>query len=166
MRMSVKSYEKMNALVGRCFNANAIIDNLAYSLDYHYYTKIADLVHHNVAHVMPVWADLISDEMLRLSARPVRKDINGYEKDYDDLKEIFKVLLETLEDIRYATRDLIESADLDGDDEVRIFGEEFLMKVHVFIKQADEWLNAAQKLDPQTLNIHIDDYSHFLPAAV
>lgn len=162
MRMTVKSYNNMNALTAMCFNANAIVDNLAYSLDYHYYTRIANIVHHHVAHVLPAWADEITDQMLKLSARPVRKDINGYEEDYDDLTKVFSVLLKTLEDIRNATRDLIESADMDGDDEVRIFGEEFLMKIQDFIKQADEWIDASKKMDPQTLNIHIEDYTHFI----
>lgn len=162
MRMSNDSYNSMNALTSMCFNANAIFDNLAYSLDYHFLTRIADIVHHNVAHVMPAWADDITDQMLKLGARPVRKDIGGYEKDYEDLREIFNVILETLLNLRNATRDLIESADMDGDDEVRIFGEDFLCKILPFIKQADEWINAAEKLDPQTLNIHIKDYTHFI----
>ena len=37
MRMSRDSYEGMNKLVAMLFDANAVIDNLAYSLDYHYY---------------------------------------------------------------------------------------------------------------------------------
>lgn len=152
----------MNALAAMCFNANAVIDNLAYNLDYHYYNQIAEVVHLHVAHVMPEWADLITDQMLQLSARPVRLDINGYDTDYEDLKEIFKVLLETLQEIHSFTKDLIESADMSGDDEVRIFGEEFLMKVSPFIKQAEEWLNAANIMDAHTLNIHIHDYTHFI----
>ena len=60
------------------------------------------------------------------------------------------------------TKDLIESADMSGDDEVRIFGEEFLMKVSPFIKQAEEWSNAAKIMDPNSLNIHIKDYTHFI----
>lgn len=152
----------MNALAAMCFNANAVIDNLAYNLDYHYYNQIAEVVHLHVAHVMPEWADLITDQMLQLSARPVRLDINGYDTDYEDLKEIFKVLLETLQEIHSFTKDLIESADMSGDDEVRIFGEEFLMEVSPFIKQAEEWLNAANIMDAHTLNIHIHDYTHFI----
>lgn len=162
MRISKESYDGMNALTAMCFNANAIIDNLAYSLDYHYYTKIADIVHHNVAHVMPMWADLITDEMLQLSARPIRKDIGGYSTDYNDLKEIFNVLMKTLLEIRGATKELIESADMNGDDEVRIFGEDFLMKIQPYIKQVDEWVTAANNIDPHTLNIHILDYTHFI----
>ena len=162
MRMSNKSYNNMNALAAMCFDANAIIDNLAYSLDYHYYNKIAEVVHLHVAHIMPEWADLITDQMLELSARPVRLNINGYNKDYEDVKDVFAALLETLMGISSFTKDLIESADMSGDDEVRIFGEEFLMKVSPFIKQAEEWSNAAKIMDPHSLNIHIKDYTHFI----
>lgn len=162
MRMSNKSYNNMNALAAMCFDANAIIDNLAYSLDYHYYNKIAEVVHLHVAHIMPEWADLVTDQMLQLSARPVRLDINGHDKDYEDIKDVFAVLLETLIGISSFTKDLIESADMSGDDEVRIFGEEFLMMVSPFIKQAEEWSNAAKVMDPYSLNIHIKDYTHFI----
>ena len=162
MRMSNKSYNNMNALAAMCFDANASIDNLAHSLDYHYYNKIAEVVHLHVAHIMPEWADLITDQMLELSARPVRLNINGYNKDYEDVKDVFAALLETLIGISSFTKDLIESADMSGDDEVRIFGEEFLMKVSPFIKQAEEWSNAAKIMDPHSLNIHIKDYTHFI----
>ena len=162
MRMSNKSYNNMNALAAMCFDANAFIDNLAYSLDYHYYNKIAEVVHLHVAHIMPEWADLITDQMLELSARPVRLNINGYNKDYEDVKDVFAALLEILMGISSFTKDLIESADMSGDDEVRIFGEEFLMKVSPFIKQAEEWSNAAKIMDPHSLNIHIKDYTHFI----
>ena len=162
MRMSNKSYNNMNALAAMCFDANASIDNLAYSLDYHYYNKIAEVVHLHVAHIMPEWADLVTDQMLELSARPVRLNINGYNKDYEDVKDVFAALLETLMGISSFTKYLIESADMSGDDEVRIFGEEFLMKVSPFIKQAEEWSNAAKVMDPHSLNIHIKDYTHFI----
>lgn len=162
MRISKNSYDNMNALTAMCFDANAVIDNLAYNLDYHYYTRIADIVHHKVAHVMPEWADMITEQMLKLSVRPVRKDINGYEEEYSDLKVIFDVLMKILVNIRNATREMIETADMNGDDEVRIFGEEFLMIVQNFIKQADEWIDAANKLSPSELNIHINDYTHFI----
>ena len=163
MRMTNKSYNYMNTLTAMCFNANSVVDNLAYSLDYHYYTEIADIVHHKVAHIMPEWADIVTDKMLELCARPTRKGIEGHEEDYEDLKKVFEILMETLLEIRNATRAMIESADLDGDDEVRIFGEEFLDKhVSPFIKQADEWINAANKLSPEDLNIHIKQYTHFI----
>lgn len=162
VRMTLNSYNNMNELVRKCFNANAIIDNLAYNLDFYYYNQIAEVVHHKVAHVMPVWADIVSDKMLELSARPIRKGIGEYTDDISDLKEIFKILVETFYDIREFTRNLIESADMNGDDEVRIFGEEFLVIVSPFIKQAEEWINASNKMSENDLNIHIEQYTHFL----
>lgn len=52
-RMSLNSYSNLNTLVAKCFDANAIIDNLAYNLDYHYLNRVGKIVHMNVAHVMP-----------------------------------------------------------------------------------------------------------------
>lgn len=162
MRMSEESYIKMNELVAKCFDANAVIDNLAYSLDFHYFNEIAKVVHLRVAHIMPEWADLVSDKMLELSVRPVRLDIKGYAEDYENLQKVFSVLHATINGILEDTRKLIGVADLNGDDEVRIFCEEFLTKVSIFVKQAEEWENAAKVLDPQSLNIHIKDYTHFI----
>lgn len=163
MRMSEESYDRLNALTAMCFNANAVFDNLAYNLDYHYYANISKVVHLHVAHVMPEWADLITEEMIQLSARPVRRAIGGYDTDYQDLKEIFTVMLNTLSELRQATRNLIDAADMDGDDEVRIFGEEFLTILKPYLKQAEEWINAAEVLDAKDFNIHVLDYTHFIP---
>ena len=162
MRMSPSSYESMNELAALCFNANAVVDNLAYSLSYHYFNKIADVVHHHVAHMMPAWADLVTDKMLVLGGRPVRKDIGGYEKDYEKPEDAFEALVALMLNMRQATRTLIEAADLDGDDEVRIFAEEFLGLVEPFVKQADEWLEVSKHMDPYTLNVHIEDYTSFI----
>lgn len=163
MRMSRESYERLNALTAMCFDANAVFDNLAYVLDYHYFSNISKVVHLQVAHVMPQWADLITDKMIELSARPVRKPIGGYEKDYQELTEIFTVMLNKLEEIRGSVRGLIDSADIDGDDEVRIFAEEFLTVISPYIKQAEEWGNASKVLGAQEFNIHILNYTHFIP---
>lgn len=160
MRMSNKSYNNMNSLAAMCFDANAVFDNLAYSLEFHYYHKIAQIVHLHVAHIMPLLADEVTDKMLQLSARPVRLDINGYEKDYVDIKEIFAKMNEIFTKMVEFTKDLIEGADMSGDDEVRIFGEEFLTKLEPFLKQTEEWMNVAEVMLPHVLNVHISDYTN------
>ena len=162
MRMSKESYDRLNALTAMCFDANAVFDNLAYTLDYHYNANISKVVHLKVAHVMPAWADLVTDKMIELSARPVRLPINGYKDDITSLEQIFTTMQDTLMNLRSAVRSLIESAELDGDDEVRIFAEEFLTIMSPYIKQAEEWVNASKVISEQTLNIHIADYTHFI----
>lgn len=160
MRMTANSYLKMNELIGKCFDTNARIDNLAYNLDYHYLNEIAKVVHQNIAHVAPEWADLVSNKMLELNARPVRYTIGGYIDEITSLKDIFSELSTALMSLRDLTKELIETADIDGDDEVRIFAEEFLTILSPYIKQADEWINVANILDEHTINIHIDQYTH------
>ena len=162
MRMSKESYDRLNQLIGKCFNANAVVDNLAYCLDFHYLNEIGKVVHLCVAHKLPELADMISDKMLELSARPIRVDINGYTEDYAELPQIFGVLFDTMKEILENTRELVNVADINEDDEVRIFCEDFLMKISVYVKQAEEWVNASNKMDAHTLNIHIKDYTHFI----
>ena len=163
MRMSLESYNKMNELAGKFFDANAIVDNLAYNLDFYYYNEIAKIVHLRVAHKLPEFADMVTDKMLELSARPVRVDIGGYEEDFEgNLIPIFKKLDDTFSFLIKETRNLIVIADMNEDDEIRIFCEELLVELSKYLKQAEEWANASNKMDAHTLNVHIKDYTHFI----
>ena len=162
MRMTEETYRNLNLLAGRCFNANAVVDNLAYNLDYYYYNEIAKIVHLRVAHLLPELADKITDKMLELSARPIRVDIQGYDADYPNLPDIFAVLLKEMTGLLEETRRLIGVSDMNGDDEVRIFLEEFLGEISLLVKQAEEWEHAASIMDAHTLNVHIKEYTHFI----
>lgn len=162
MRMSLESYNKMNELAGKFFDANAIVDNLAYNLDFYYYNEIAKIVHLRVAHKLPEFADMVTDKMLELSARPIRTDIGGYKEEYKELPETFAKLGETFRSLLEETRKLISIADINEDDEVRIFCEELLVELSKYFKQAEEWANAANNMDAHTLNVHIKDYTHFI----
>jgi hypothetical protein len=162
MKISETTYRQMNQLATLCFDANAIFDNLAYNLDYYYYKKIAKIVHLNIAHVMPEWADMITDQMLLLGARPTRGTIGEYQDDISDLTVIFNKILDTMMNLRKVCCGLIETADMQNDDEVRIFGEEFLQLITPYIKQAEEWLHIAGVLGANELNIHITEYTNFI----
>ncbi len=162
MKVSEVSYKQLNNLVTLCFDANAVFDNLSYNLDYHYYIKIAHVLHLSIAHVMPEWADEISDKMLELGLRPTREEIKAHIEEYEDVKGIFEVAYNTFLSLRASCCELISTADLNYDDEVRIFGEGFLEKISPFIKQIEEWIHALGKMDANELNIHINDYTNFI----
>lgn len=162
MRISETSYKQLNNLAALCFDANAVFDNLAYNLDYYFYTKIAKVVHLSVAHVMPEWADFITDKMLELGLRPTRGNIGAYEDDIKDVRSIFERIYNTFMNLRKSCCELISTADLNDDDEVRIFGEEFLILITPFIKQAEEWLNSIGEIGVNELNIHIKEYTNFI----
>jgi len=164
MRISEATYKQMNNLATLCFDANAIFDNLAYNLDYYYYNRIGKIVHLNIAHVMPEWADMVTDQMLLLGARPFRGAIGSYQEEIKELNEIFAIILKTMAAIRKQCSEMIETADLNEDDEVRIFGEDFIKLTTPFIKQAEEWLNAIGQMTPVELNVHIKEYTNFISA--
>lgn len=115
-----------------------------------------------MAHVMPEWADIITDKMLMFSVRPTRGALGSHEEDIKDVKVIFERIRDVFMGIRKKCCDLIATADLEDDDEVRIFGEEFLVLITPFIKQSEEWLKIAGEFGANELNIHIEDYTNFI----
>ena len=162
MRISQVTYDKMNGLASKCFDANAAFDNLAYNLEYNYYPNIAKAVHLKVAHVMPEWADVVTDEMLLLGARPTRLPIGSYTSEYTVPAEAFAAAKDILYGLREETRSLIAVADMSDDDEARIFAEEFLARISPYIKQAEEWSSVAERMDPHSLDVHIGEYTNFI----
>lgn len=161
-RISEETCVKMNSLATKCFELNAEFDNLAYSLEYNYLHEIAYIIHYHVAHIMPEFADLITDKMLELSVRPVRQNISGYGKEYTNALAAFISLRDAMYSFRSGIKDLIYTADMNEDDEARIFAEELLNKVSLYIKQSEEWVSAAQNLTDHEMNIHIKEYTHFI----
>lgn len=137
-RISEETCVKMNSLATKCFELNAEFDNLAYSLEYNYLHEIAYIIHYNIAHIMPEFADLITDKMLELSVRPVRQNISGYGKEYTNALAAFISLRDAMYSFRSGIKDLIYTADMNEDDEARIFAEELLNKVSLYIKQSEE----------------------------
>lgn len=137
-RISEETCVKMNSLATKCFELNAEFDNLAYSLEYNYFHQIANVIHYHVAHIMPEFADLITDKMLELSVRPVRQNISGYGKEYTNVLAAFISLRDAMYSFRSGIKDLIYTADMNEDDEARIFAEELLNKVSLYIKQSEE----------------------------
>ena len=137
-RISEETCAKMNSLATKCFELNAEFDNLAYSLEYNYFHQIANIIHYHIAHIMPEFADLITDKMLELSVRPVRQNISGYGKEYTNVLAAFISLRDAMYSFRSGIKDLIYTADMNEDDEARIFAEELLDKVSLYIKQSEE----------------------------
>lgn len=162
MLMTEDTREMLNRLLQLLFDGNARIDNFVYNLSYHHKNNLAEAMHKPVAHELPVWADMISDKMDELNARQVRYGLSDHTEELNTV-EVFEGLYNYFNSLRINVNKAIEEADDNGDAEVRIFLEDFLNnKVTRFYKQAEEWLDAAKRLNEDTLNIHIADYTHYL----
>lgn len=146
MTMSKETAEALNSLLQSSFDANAIVDNCAYSLAYNDYNNIEPIVHKAFAHKFPEFADIISDLMIRSNARPVRLGLADHLENYgDDLVGLFKVINDMCEKYRNTIISCIEVADMNSDYEAKIQLEEFLVQVEPYRKQSEVWYKLAQR---------------------
>lgn len=165
MKISLETYNQLNDLLQLSFDCNAQADNFAYNIDYTRYPNIGNIYHHSFAHKFPQLADTISDLMIKLNARPVRKALNSYTDEYVSLVDLFADSDRMVEKYRQAIRKTIDIADINEDYEVRIAMEEFLISFLPYVKQSDIWRNKAieYKDKPWQFDIHFEKLTTFIP---
>lgn len=165
MKIAEATRSQLNELICKSFNCNAQADNFAYCIDYTRYPNIANIYHHSFAHKFPELADVISDLMIKLNARPIRKALNAYESDYKSLMDLFIDNERMVEDYRMEIKKTIDIADMNEDYEVRIAMEDFLMRFLPYVKQADMWRTFAEKYrdDEISFDVHFKDLTTFIP---
>lgn len=165
MKISEACYEQLNNLIQKSFDCNAQADNFAYNIDYTRYPNIADLYHHAFAHKFPQLADTISDLMIKLNARPIRKPVNGYNAEYLSLYDLFVDNDRMIEDYRLEVKKTIDIADMNDDYEVRIAMENFLLELLPYVKQSDVWRTKAEqyKEQPYEFDIHFKELTTLIP---
>lgn len=165
MKISEATYNQLNVLLQKSFDCNAQADNLAYNIDYSRYPLTADVYHHSFAHVFPQLADIISDLMIKLNARPVRRGIETHDKEYRSLYDIFIDNDLMTEEYRQEIRKTIDIADMNEDYEIRIAMEDFLAKFLPYVKQSDVWRFKAEqyKEQPWQFDVHFEELTTFIP---
>ena len=72
MYISQSTYDKLNDLLQKCFQMNSFCDNLAYNMSMLNMVNTEPIFHEKFAHKFPEFADIISNMMVALGARPVR----------------------------------------------------------------------------------------------
>lgn len=164
MKVSEATINKMQLLLRSFFNANAKSDNIAYWLGYNYYNNIEKVYHEKWAHAFPsdLFADGLSNFMLKLDIRPVRIGLEDHDRDYDNLVEVFEDNKALAEGLVNEVHELIEIAEMNDDVEVKLFAEELALLVLDYFKQAEEWDHVAKTTTPSDMNIHIDHYTNFI----
>lgn len=162
MLISKETKDQLNELIKFSFDANATIDNYAYNLAYYHFPNIEEIVHKSFAHKFPVFADILSDMMIRLDARPVRIGLETHDEDFnEDLYKIFEGILTVCDMYRKSIIKVIEVAELNEDYEVKIRLEEFLLMFEPYRKQADIWFKYAERYrgDYKSFDVHFEDFT-------
>ena len=165
MLISEETRDQLNELVRLSFDANSVVDNFAYNLAYYDYPNTEGIVHGSFAHKFPEFADILTDMMIELDARPIRKSIETHDKDYNgDLLKIFEDNLSMCDDYRKAIIQVIEVAELNEDYEVKIKLEEFLTMFNNYRKQASVWYKYAKRYEGnyKSFDVHFEEFTKYI----
>lgn len=148
MLMAQETCDKLNSLIAKTFEMNAFADNAAYNIDFSQYPQTSEIYHEAFAHHFPAIADVLSNLMIKLNARPVRHPLPGYTDDYHgDIRKIFEDTVTMCELYRKEIITTIEIAEDNSDFEVKIALEDYLLKFLPYRKQADVWATEADRYE-------------------
>lgn len=139
MYISQSTYEKLNDFLQKCFQMNSYCDNLAYNMTALNMINVEPIFHEKFAHAFPRFADIVSEMMTKLDARPIRTALSENSVYYDDFKLMFASLKYEVDIYREDIIGVIESADINGDIEVKIIMENFLQNFMNYLNQVNIW---------------------------
>ena len=145
MYISQSTYEKLNDFLQQCFQMNSYCDNLAYNMSALHMINVEPIFHEKFAHTFPAFADVISEMMVKLDARPTRKSLAENIDDYDNFQLIFADLKSAIDTYRNDIIGVIESADINGDMEVKITMEKFLCDFMNYLNQVNIWYKKSKE---------------------
>ena len=145
MYISQSTYEKLNDFLQKCFQMNSYCDNLAYNMSYLHMINTESVFHQKFAHAFPGFADIVSEMMIKLDAKPIRKALIANVDDYDNFKLIFADLKDNIDNYRRDIIDVIEAADINGDIEVKITMESFLHNFINYLNQVNIWYKKSKE---------------------
>lgn len=145
MYISQSTYEKLNDFLQKCFQMNSYCDNLAYNMSYLHMINTESVFHQKFAHAFPGFADIVSEMMIKLDAKPIRKALIANIDDYDNFKLIFADLKDNIDNYRRDIIDVIEAADINGDVEVKITMESFLHNFINYLNQVNIWYKKSKE---------------------
>ena len=145
MYISQSTYEKLNDFLQKCFQMNSYCDNLAYNMSALNMINTEPVFHEKFAHAFPEFADIISTMMIKLDTRPIRMALNDNISDYNNFQLIFSDLKDSIDNYREHIISVIESADINGDIEVKITMENFLHSFLNYLNQVNIWYKKSKE---------------------
>lgn len=156
MYVSEKTKECMIGLIKETFQLNAFLDNCVYNLDFLGLSITQSKLHDDFAHLPPDWADKITELLNTQGVRVCRLGLDDEVKEYSQISDIFEDIKNRFDNYRELIYECIEVADFERDLVIKIFLEEYLSSLNIYLKQVNLW---RQKANESTL---IDFDVHFL----
>lgn len=122
--------ESLEKVISHCFYANRIVDRICSVLSVSFVMPTtSNIIHHKLAHLYPVLADVISDYMDSRDCTTIYGETVKGDQDYDNYLDCFNKILEINLELEKLTKDSIELAMKTGDFATKVYLEKFLLDI-------------------------------------
>lgn len=116
MLISKETCKDLDTLYGQFFNLNSLFDRaVSVMLNDWAMVQASDIIHHKLAHLFPLMADMVSEIKDNYDESSVRPELQAHTETYDNLAEMFDRLLDecvaTYEMIRLVNKCALEHND-------------------------------------------------------
>jgi ferritin len=129
--------ESLNLLVGKCFEANRILDRIMSQLSVKFVmNRTSDILHPLLAHAFLDIADIVSDYQGSRNCMTIYPETPKDDTNYSTVSDIFTKILNCMEDLENIICEVIDIAKEENDRMTKIFLEHFLLQLNPFTSQA------------------------------
>lgn len=160
MLISKETSKDLDILYGQFFNLNSLFDRaVSVMLNDWAMVQASDIIHHRLAHLFPLMADMVSEIKDNFDESSVRPTVDEHTETYESMADMFDRLLDecvaTYDMIKIVNKGALERGDLNVHAELM----SLLRSFNKVIGQVLTLDNKAHQIDSyDTFDAHIDDW--------
>lgn len=161
MLISTQTSEALDELYGAFFDLNATLDRMvSVMLNDFCMPQANKIIHHRLAHLMPLMADMISEIKDNYNVSSIRPEVHRDSRTYSNLKDMFETLLKEFEEVYEMIKMTCDISDLNKDLNVKSDLIDFIRKFNMVIGQIITLKDKAIQMpdDFNKFDRYIDDW--------
>lgn len=161
MLISEKTSKDLDILYSQFFNLNSLFDNAcSFMLNEWAMVKASDIIHHNLAHIFPIFADMVSEIKDDYDMRSVRLEVPAHTENYGNLKDMTANLLNECALLYQMIKLAYTTSVNEGDFNVQVGLIDIMKKYNKILGQVITLDNKAQQLGENydMFDAHIENW--------
>lgn len=161
MSISLKTSESLDLLVGKAFDLNRSFDRAVSIMQNKWcMPNAANIIHHNLAHLFPLLADVISGFKDNWNLTTVYPETHKDDRDYSNLLAMMTILRDEVLDFYEMIKMVYKIAEEENDFSVMAMLIDFMNKLTIIVSQMYTLKDKAEQMptDWDTFDNHISQW--------
>lgn len=161
MSISLKTSESLDLLVGKAFDLNRSFDRAVSIMQNKWcMPNAANIIHHNLAHLFPLLADVISGFKDNWNLTTVYPETHKDDRDYSNLLAMMTILRDEVLDFYEMIKMVYKIAEEENDFNVMAMLIDFMNKITIIVSQMYTLKDKAEQMptDWDTFDNHISQW--------